>query len=47
MAAAVELVRKFAAKIGAALPNVKQIFCDERLSTVAAVYILQDRLDGN
>ncbi len=31
-----ELVRKFAAKIGAALPDVKQIFWDERLSTVAA-----------
>ena len=64
-----ELVRKFAAKIGAALPDVKQIFWDERLSTVAAskaliaadvsrrkrkrvidkmaaVYILQGRLDG-
>ncbi|MBQ4404286.1 MAG: Holliday junction resolvase RuvX [Selenomonadaceae bacterium] len=31
-----ELVRKFAAKISAALPEVKQIFWDERLSTVAA-----------
>ncbi len=31
-----ELVRKFAAKIDAALPDVKQIFWDERLSTVAA-----------
>ena len=31
-----ELVRKFAEKISAALPNVKQIFWDERLSTVAA-----------
>ena len=31
-----ELVRKFAEKICAALPEVKQIFWDERLSTVAA-----------
>ena len=31
-----ELVRKFAAKISAAFPEVKQIFWDERLSTVAA-----------
>ena len=31
-----ELVRKFAAKIGAAFPEVNQIFWDERLSTVAA-----------
>lgn len=31
-----ELVRHFAAKLGAAFPNVKQIFWDERLSTVAA-----------
>ena len=31
-----ELVKKFAAKICAALPEVKQIFWDERLSTVAA-----------
>ena len=31
-----ELVKKFAAKICAAFPEVKQIFWDERLSTVAA-----------
>lgn len=31
-----ELVRKFAAKLCAAFPNLKQIFWDERLSTVAA-----------
>ena len=31
-----ELVRKFAAKIGAAFPEVNQVFWDERLSTVAA-----------
>lgn len=31
-----ELVKKFAAKLNAALPSVKQIFWDERLSTVAA-----------
>ena len=31
-----DLVKKFAAKICAALPEVKQIFWDERLSTVAA-----------
>ena len=31
-----ESVKKFAAKIGAAFPQVKQIFWDERLSTVAA-----------
>lgn len=31
-----EIVRKFATKICAALPGVKQIFWDERLSTVAA-----------
>ncbi len=31
-----EQVRKFAAKLGAAFPDVKQIFWDERLSTVAA-----------
>ncbi len=31
-----ELVRKFAAKICAAFPEVNQIFWDERLSTVAA-----------
>ena len=31
-----EQVRKFAAKLSAAFPNVKQIFWDERLSTVAA-----------
>ena len=31
-----ELVKKFAAKICAAFPDVKQIFWDERLSTVAA-----------
>lgn len=31
-----EIVRNFAGKIGAAFPNVKQIFWDERLSTVAA-----------
>lgn len=31
-----ESVRKFAAKLGAAFPGVKQIFWDERLSTVAA-----------
>ena len=31
-----ELVKKFAKKIGAAFPEVKQIFWDERLSTVAA-----------
>ena len=31
-----ELVRKFAAKLSAALPGVNQIFWDERLSTVAA-----------
>lgn len=31
-----EIVRKFAAKILAAYPDVEQIFWDERLSTVAA-----------
>jgi len=31
-----EFVKKFAAKISAAYPDVKQIFWDERLSTVAA-----------
>lgn len=31
-----ELVRKFAAKLNDAFPNVTQIFWDERLSTVAA-----------
>lgn len=31
-----ELVRNFAAKLSAAFPSVKQIFWDERLSTVAA-----------
>ena len=31
-----EVVKKFAAKLGAAFPEVKQIFWDERLSTVAA-----------
>ena len=31
-----ELVKKFAAKLGAAFPEVNQIFWDERLSTVAA-----------
>ena len=31
-----EVVRKFAAKIGAAFPTIEQIFWDERLSTVAA-----------
>lgn len=31
-----EIVRNFAAKIAGALPEVKQIFWDERLSTVAA-----------
>ncbi|MBR4904477.1 MAG: Holliday junction resolvase RuvX [Selenomonadaceae bacterium] len=31
-----ELVKKFAAKICAAFPEVNQIFWDERLSTVAA-----------
>ena len=31
-----ELVKKFAEKIGAAFPEVEQIFWDERLSTVAA-----------
>ena len=31
-----DLVKKFAAKICAAFPEVKQIFWDERLSTVAA-----------
>ena len=31
-----ELVKKFAAKISAAFPDVEQIFWDERLSTVAA-----------
>ena len=31
-----ELVRKFAAKIAKAFPEVNQIFWDERLSTVAA-----------
>ncbi len=31
-----ESVKKFAAKIGTAFPEVKQIFWDERLSTVAA-----------
>ena len=31
-----ELVRKFASKIATTFPNVKQIFWDERLSTVAA-----------
>ena len=35
-----ELVRKFAAKISAAFPEVKQIFWDERLSTVAATKTL-------
>ena len=31
-----ELVKKFAEKLNASFPNVKQIFWDERLSTVAA-----------
>ena len=31
-----ELVKKFAAKICAAFPDIEQIFWDERLSTVAA-----------
>ncbi|MBQ3337002.1 MAG: Holliday junction resolvase RuvX [Selenomonadaceae bacterium] len=31
-----EVVKKFAEKIGAAFPEVNQIFWDERLSTVAA-----------
>lgn len=31
-----ELVRNFAAKLSAAFPDIKQIFWDERLSTVAA-----------
>ena len=31
-----ELVKKFAEKVSKAFPNVKQIFWDERLSTVAA-----------
>ena len=31
-----EVVRKFAAKLSAAFPEVNQIFWDERLSTVAA-----------
>ena len=31
-----EFVRKFAAKLCAAFPEVKQVFWDERLSTVAA-----------
>ena len=31
-----ELVRKFASKVQAVYPDVKQIFWDERLSTVAA-----------
>lgn len=31
-----ELVKKFASKLSAAFPTVKQIFWDERLSTVAA-----------
>ena len=31
-----EVVRNFAEKIGASFPDVKQIFWDERLSTVAA-----------
>ncbi|MBR5914374.1 MAG: Holliday junction resolvase RuvX [Selenomonadaceae bacterium] len=31
-----EIVRKFAAKISVAYPDVEQIFWDERLSTVAA-----------
>ena len=31
-----ELVRKFAAKIAKAFPEINQIFWDERLSTVAA-----------
>ena len=31
-----ELVKKFAAKLNGAFPEVKQIFWDERLSTVAA-----------
>ncbi|MBR0260358.1 MAG: Holliday junction resolvase RuvX [Selenomonadaceae bacterium] len=31
-----ELVKKFATKLGAAFPEVNQIFWDERLSTVAA-----------
>ena len=31
-----EIVKNFAEKIGAAFPDVKQIFWDERLSTVAA-----------
>ncbi len=30
-----ELVRNFAAKIGEAYPKIKQVFWDERLSTVA------------
>ena len=31
-----EVVKKFAAKLNAAFPEVEQIFWDERLSTVAA-----------
>ncbi len=31
-----ELVKNFATKLNASFPNVKQIFWDERLSTVAA-----------
>lgn len=31
-----ELVKRFASKLGATFPEVKQIFWDERLSTVAA-----------
>lgn len=31
-----EMVKKFAAKLSVAFPDVKQIFWDERLSTVAA-----------
>lgn len=37
-----ELVRKFAAKLSAAFPSVKQIFWDERLSTVAAARSLME-----
>ena len=35
-----EFVKNFASKISAALPQVEQIFWDERLSTVAATNIL-------